>query len=85
MDNDRAQEAALNGATNHNESMLYDHTDFIPCALANYNAFAVHSTAMIHKAAIHYVWMRRVIIMCGNTTVTSFASKFTNSFLTRLF
>lgn len=42
MDHDRAQEAALNGATNHNESMLYDHTDFIPCALADYNAFTVN-------------------------------------------
>lgn len=42
MDHDGAQEAALNGATNHNESMLYDHTDFIPCALAVYNAFTVN-------------------------------------------
>ena len=42
MDRDGAQEAALNGATNHNESMLYDHTDFIPCALAVYNAFTVN-------------------------------------------
>lgn len=42
MDHDGAQEADLNGATNHNESMLYDHTDFIPCALADYNAFTVN-------------------------------------------
>lgn len=42
MDQDRAQEAALNGATIHNDSMLYDHTDFIPCALAVYNAFTVN-------------------------------------------
>ncbi|WP_308497815.1 4'-phosphopantetheinyl transferase superfamily protein [uncultured Anaerobiospirillum sp.] len=42
MDHDGAQEAALNGATIHNESMLYDHTDFIPCALAVYNAFTVN-------------------------------------------
>ena len=42
MDHDGAQEAALNGAINDNESMLYDHTDFIPCALADYNAFTVN-------------------------------------------
>ena len=42
MDHDGAQEAALNGATIHNDSMLYDHTDFIPCALAVYNAFTVN-------------------------------------------
>lgn len=42
MDQDGAQEAALNGATIHNDSMLYDHTDFIPCALAVYNAFTVN-------------------------------------------
>ncbi|WP_317383925.1 4'-phosphopantetheinyl transferase superfamily protein [Anaerobiospirillum succiniciproducens] len=42
MDHDGAQEAALNGAINDNESMLYDHTDFIPCALAVYNTFTVN-------------------------------------------
>ena len=42
MDHDGAQEAALNGATINNESMLYDHTDFIPCALAVYNTFTVN-------------------------------------------
>ena len=42
MDHDGAQKAALNGAINDNESMLYDHTDFIPCALAVYNTFTVN-------------------------------------------
>lgn len=42
MDHDGAQEAALNGAINDNEAMLYDHTDFIPCALAVYNTFTVN-------------------------------------------
>lgn len=42
MDHDGAQEAALNGAINDNESMLYDHTDFIPRALAVYNTFTVN-------------------------------------------
>lgn len=42
MNHDGAQMSALNGATAHKESLLYDDTGFCSCNLAVYTAFAVN-------------------------------------------